>query len=173
MTDRDRSEDGQQRAEGADRGREGFGDDGGTRVGRPSPATGADEQTGHTGPSSQPVKEGLEGAIFEGDEDARDRGAVRKPGPGGASSRERPDASGSLGAGAEAAEGTHNAMRERSPAEQSGVDAAADQLGDTADATDDDAGRRGSEPLTGRTNEHVSGYGGAGGTPKTSSDQRE
>lgn len=156
MSDRSRSGDEQQRAEGADRGREGFGDDGGTRVGRPSPAAGADRGTG---PSSQPVKEGLEGGIFE--EEGGRRSAT---GSGG----------GSTGAGAEAAEGTHNAMRERSPGENSGVDAAADQLGDAGDSGGDaDDTRRGSEPLAGRTKEHVSGYGGAGGAPKTSSDQRE
>ena len=37
-------------------------DDGGTRVGRPDPARGAE---GGDGPSTQPVKEGLEGAVFE------------------------------------------------------------------------------------------------------------
>lgn len=149
MSDRTSSGDEQQRANGADEGREGFGDDGGTRVGRPSPGTGADR---HTGPSTEPVKEGLEGAIFE---------------EGGERRSEAGSGGGSTGAGAEAAEGTHNAMRPRAPGESSGVDAAADQLGDA------DSSRRGSEPLTGRTQEHVSGYGGAGGKPKTSSDQRE
>lgn len=118
-------------------GREGFGDDGGTRVGRPDPARGADAGTG---PSSQPVKEGLEGAVFEGEP---------------------------TGAGAEAAEGTHGAMRDRSPSKNSGADAASDQNADKDNA------RRGSEPLTGRDSEHVSGYGGQGGKPRTSSDQRE
>ena len=70
MSDRAQSGDRQPRDPDADRGREGFGDDGGARVGRPDPA-----QAGqHTGPSSQPVKEGLEGAIFEDTEDAHGRG---------------------------------------------------------------------------------------------------
>jgi hypothetical protein len=53
MRDRDR----QERRE--DERREGFGDDQGTRIGRPDVTR---------GPSSQPVKEGLEGAIFEEDD---------------------------------------------------------------------------------------------------------
>ena len=68
MDDR-RSGDEQRRTPEGDRGREGFGDDAGTRVGRPDPARGAER---HTGPSSQPTKEGLEGAIFEGDEGEQD-----------------------------------------------------------------------------------------------------
>ena len=84
------------------------------------------------------------------------------------SADERKSAAGEpTGAGAEAAEGTHNAMRPRSPSDNTGTDAAADQLGDKDDP------RRGSEPLPGRQTEHVSGYGGAGGRPKESSDQRE
>jgi hypothetical protein len=161
MSDRSESGDRQQRGPGADRGREGFGDDGGTRVGRPDPAQGADQ---HTGPSSQPVKEGLEGAVFEESGDAR--GGVSKSDAGAAASRGSQGGA-PTGAGAEAAEGTHNAMRDRSPGENSGVDAAADQI-----ERKDDSSRRGSEPLTGRDQEHVSGYGGAGGAPKKSSDQR-
>ena len=168
MSDRGESGDRQQRSPEADRGREGFGDDGGTRVGRPDPAQGAAEGgEQHTGPSSQPVKEGLEGAIFDDTEDAHGRGHMPKSGSDAASSRESQRGS-PTGAGAEAAEGTHNAMRDRSPADNSGVDAANDQLG-----TKGDDSRRGSEPLTGRDAEHVSDYGGAGGSPKRSSDQRE
>jgi len=163
MRDRSESGDRQQRSPGADRGREGFGDDGGTRVGRPDPAQGADR---HTGPSSEPVDEGLEGAIFDDAEDAHGRGRMPKSASDAASSRESQRGS-PTGAGAEAAEGTHNAMRDRSPQQKSGVDAASDQLGNK-----DDRSRRGSEPLAGRDDEHVSGYGGAGGTPKRSSDQR-
>ena len=152
MTDRNE----QRGDEGSGRGgREGFGDDGGTRVGRPDPAEGADASTG---PSSQPVSEGLEGAVFEGESDER-------PGARTASGLGRSGQP--TGAGAEAAEGTHDAMRDRSPSENSGVDAATDQNADKGNA------RRGSEPLTGRDQEHVSGYGGRGGEPRTSSDQRE
>jgi hypothetical protein len=38
----------------------GFGDDQGTRIGAPSPS-----RREHEGPSSQPVKEGLEGGMLE------------------------------------------------------------------------------------------------------------
>ena len=57
--------------------RGGFGDDQGTRVGQPDRGAGDEsERAGrgkHTGPSSQPVKEGLEGAILEDDEGARNQ----------------------------------------------------------------------------------------------------
>ena len=69
----------------------------------------------------------------------------------------------SLGAGSEAAQGVHGA--------QSGSDPGARPetgRGDDAAGTD----RAGSEPL-GREREHLSGYGGHGGAPKTSSDARE
>ena len=150
MTDRQRGRDD---AGGAREGREGFGDDGGTRVGRPDPAKGADVSTG---PSSQPVKEGLEGAVFEEEEDGAENPNARN-----ASGRGRP-----TGAGSEAAEGTHDAMHGQGPSSRTSADQAA---GGTAG---DDA-RRGSEPLTGREREHESGYGGRGGSPRTSSDQRE
>ena len=76
------------RAAGADANREGYGDDGGTRVGRPDPGRRADAGSG---PSSQPVKEGLEGGVFEGE--------------GGANT----------GAGGEAAQGIHDANEGGSP----------------------------------------------------------
>ena len=76
----DRFDDGQ-RAAGADAGREGYGDDGGTRVGRPDTGRGADAGTG---PSSQPVKEGLEGAVFEGDEGGTGAGSEAAQGIQGA-----------------------------------------------------------------------------------------
>ena len=57
--------------------RGGYGDDQGTRVGSPDPGSAdGSEREGrgpHTGPSTQPVKEGLEGAVLEDDEHARDR----------------------------------------------------------------------------------------------------
>lgn len=118
-----------QRAQGADAGREGYGDDGGTRVGRPDTGRGADAGTG---PSSQPVKEGLEGAVFEGDE-------------------------GGTGAGSEAAQGIEGARDGK----------------EGAGGTRGGASRLGSEPLANREQEHKSGYGGEGGAPRTSSDQRE
>ena len=122
-----------QRAEGADAGREGYGDDGGTRVGRPDAGRTSDAGSG---PSSQTTKEGLEGAIFEGE--------------GGANT----------GAGSEAAQGIHGAQ-ESGAGQGSG--------GGSLGGND----RMGSEPLANRQQEHKSGYGGEGGSPRTSSDQRE
>lgn len=151
MADRDNE---RGRPTDSDRGRKGFGDDGGTRIGRPDPAQGADR---NPGPSTQPVKEGLEGAVFESDPDTSDR-ASRS-----ASSSDR----GPTGAGAEAAEGTHGAQGRRGPDQRSSVDPSSSST--RGDADD----RRGSEPLAGREDTHVSGYGGAGGRPKHSSDQRE
>ena len=99
---------------------------------------------------------------------SRDPGDPGDPGDADDTSARATDQGKPTGAGAEAAEGTHNATQPRAPSQNSGVGAAADQPGDP-----DDGDRRGSEPLSGRTDEHVSGYGGAGGTPKESSDQRE
>lgn len=73
------------------------------------------------------------------------------------------DDRGPTGAGAEAAEGTLAAGGDRAPSDRSGVDAAPNA---------GEADRPGSEPLTGRKTQHVSGYGGKGGEPRESSDQR-
>ena len=71
--------------------------------------------------------------------------------------------SGPSGMGSEASEGVHGAGG-RSEADKSGV---------VADRTEGTKGRKGSEPLDGASNKHRSGYGGSGGKPVTSSDQRE
>jgi hypothetical protein len=63
---------------------------------------------------------------------------------------ERSKPSPATGAGSEAAEGVHGATPES-------------EAGD----------RAGSEPLSDREKEHRSGYGGAGGKPVKSSDQKE
>jgi hypothetical protein len=109
MADRDR---------GGPRKREGFGDDQGTRVGRPDEGT------------------------------AEGRGAGEP-----------------TGAGAEAAEGLHSAGG-RDERENSG-------LSERDTGRSDDSERAGSEPLGGREREHRSGYGGQGGKPVQSSDERE
>ena len=67
------------------------------------------------------------------------------------------------GAGSEAAEGLHGAGG-RSEEDKSGV---------TANREKGSQDRSGSEPLEERTEQHRSGYGGSGGAPVTSSDQRE
>jgi hypothetical protein len=67
------------------------------------------------------------------------------------------------GMGSEAAEGLHGAAG-RSEKDKSSV---------TAKRVEDAKSQKGSEPLEERTQQHVSGYGGSGGAPVTSSDQRE
>lgn len=97
-------------------GREGLGDDMGTRVGRPDPGQGGPEEgtEGRTGMGGE-ANQGINGAQRGGERGASiERGTDERP----------PD-------------------------------------------------RAGSEPLPGRQGEHESGYGGQGGTPRTSSDQRE
>ena len=79
----------------------------------------------------------------------------------------------SLGMGAEAVEAVHAEQQDRAgrpadPAAATQQDAAATGRGADAGGAD----RAGSEPL-GRTREHVPSYGGMGGAPRTSSDQRE
>ena len=141
------SGDEQTRSAAGDRGREGFGDDGGTRVGRPDTARGAgrgDDDVSQ-GPSTRPVKEGLEGAVLEGDDDAKDRART-----------------GATGAGNEAAQSIHNAQSDRAPEDTGG------KLNESPDAAGGRGSldRHGSEPLEGRTTEHESNYGGKMGEPR-------
>ena len=144
----DRDTSGKGRGEEGSRRREdgGFGDDGGTRVGRPDP--GASEAAPSSG-TDVPV--GEEGSILEGEKSRR-----------GTTASDR----GNTGAGAEAAEGMHS-TKGRSPQERSGVERAHGEPG-----RGEGAGLSGSEPLRHRETEHKSGYGGEGTDPKTSSDQR-
>jgi hypothetical protein len=73
------------------------------------------------------------------------------------------------GTGSEASEGVHSAQ-------QGGARDESDKTGltgqETGRSSRDGGQRAGSEPLD-RSNEHRSGYGGAGGTPVNSSDTRE
>lgn len=69
----------------------------------------------------------------------------------------------STGAGAEAAEGVHG-LEEQGSGKKPG-----DHRGKANAGSND----QGSEPLEGRNREHRSGYGGSGGEPVASSDQRE
>lgn len=140
---RDRTQDRtQDRTKEADAVREGFGDDQGTRVGRPTPGA-------------------------EGDADRRPDHLSRGFRLSGADGDEEDTGTGT-GAGAEAAEGIHTTEK-RDPQDTSALEDV-----DTGRARPDEASvdRAGSEPL-GREREHESGYGGKGGEPKTSSDQRE
>jgi hypothetical protein len=129
--------------------REGFGDDQGTRVGSPDPERGASKRAR---PGTQPVDRGIEGSILDTSSDSSDQD----------------DAKGSMGAGAEAAAGLHGASRQSRPqARRTDVTNSATSTGQPQ------PGRPGSEPLEGTSQGHVSGYGGQGGEPRTSSDQRE
>lgn len=116
--------------------REGFGDDGGARVGRPDPSRGAEQgagrdDEGHSlGPSSRPVKEGLEGSIL-GDDAGETKDRAR---------------TGETSAGSEAARGLHEAGSGNEP------------------SGDDES--HGSEPLKERSREHETNYGGKMGEPR-------
>jgi hypothetical protein len=123
--------------------REGFGDDMGTRVGRPDQARRAplgDTQE-HAGPSTGTSEHDLEGSILDG-----------------AETRRGTENSESTGMGGEGAQGIHNVQQQRGTLDQ-------DQR--------QQSGMNGSEPLEGRGSEHKGSYGGEGGTPRVSSDQRE
>ncbi|MGH7665549.1 MAG: hypothetical protein ACRENI_14860 [Gemmatimonadaceae bacterium] len=134
--------------------RDGFGDDQGTRVGAPDPHANADEAM-HGISATRPVSN-----------------AMRASGKAGSSTGSTSKAGGRpTGSGAEAAEGIHNkgraaANRERKQEARHGVDAGRDQPNETPPT------QVGSEPLEERNTEHKSGYGGEGGKPKTSSDER-
>ena len=95
----------------------------------------------------------------------------------------RNDARGASGSGGEAAEGIHGASGGRDPGAKSSVEShptgraatggAGTSSGGGDKAASDGQDRTGSEPLTDRETEHRSGYGGSGGDPVSSSDQRE
>lgn len=147
MTDRGNARDDRSRQQGEGRRDEGFGDDAGTRVGRPD-----DPGVREAAPSSSTgVPNGEEGSILEGEPSRR-----------GMTASDR----GNTGAGAEASEGIHSTKGNRSD-ERSAVEHAHGEPG-----RGEGAGLSGSEPLRHRETEHKSGYGGEQENPKTSSDQR-
>jgi hypothetical protein len=76
---------------------------------------------------------------------------------------------GSLGAGSEATAGVHADQPATDGANAAGTDGTDAVTGRGAEGSAD---RAGSEPL-GREREHKPSYGGEGGKPRTSSDQRE
>ena len=81
----------------------------------------------------------------------------------------RRSTTGSLGAGSEATAGVHADQPATDGANAAGTDGTDAVTGRGAEGTAD---RAGSEPL-GREREHKPSYGGEGGKPRTSSDQRE
>jgi hypothetical protein len=74
------------------------------------------------------------------------------------------------GTGSEASEGMHDAQQGggRNEGDATGLSGQ-----DTGRSTRDGGTRAGSEPLAEEGDQHRSGYGGAGGAPVTSSDERE
>lgn len=151
-------------------GRQGYGDDGGARIGSPDAGRADERSTGSSGTSrdgSSRLARGVgdadaeEGSILDEDEATRGgRSEMRADGSsmtGGTLDKSQRAQSGTpergSGAGAEGAQGVHSR-----------------QGGQSAPRTDD---RAGSEPLEGRGREHKPSYGGEGGEPRTSSDQRE
>ena len=124
--------------------REGFGDDQGARVGRPDQAKRA--PLGDADVHAGPSTNSSEHDL---------EGSILD----GAETHRGTDEGESTGMGAEGAQGIHGTQEQR---------------GGTLDHEQrEQAGMRGSEPLTDRGNEHKPSYGGEGGTPRTSSDQRE
>jgi hypothetical protein len=95
---------------------------------------------------------------------------IGSPDPGDPSRRNQPgDAT---GAGSEAAEGIHGADGDRDPTDRSALEGQETGRGDQESRRGDSEERSGSEPLVDRETERRSGYGGAGGKPVKSSDQR-
>jgi hypothetical protein len=169
--------------------REGLGDDMGTRIGRPDPASaGALDDRSMARLSENADDRGIEGAVLAGSDDPRG-----SQGPRGAESGSRtsaradgssmdtgggetldhaqraesgtPERGSPSGIGGEANQGVHGAQRSR----QGSPGGAKIERGTDEQSPD----RPGSEPLRGRQSEHESGYGGEGGSPRTSSDRRE
>jgi hypothetical protein len=73
-----------------------------------------------------------------------------------------------LGGGSEAAEGIHGLGSTAGPDADTALEGRS-----TGVSVRDGAKRAGSEPLLERSVEHKPGYGGEGGAPRTSADQRE
>jgi hypothetical protein len=151
--------------------REGFGDDGGARVGRPDSGRADERATSDSSMARLAHNAGgpdaVEGSILD-DETRRAQASLggrselradgsSMTGDNGTLDRSQRAQSGTpergSGAGAEGAQGVHSRKAE-----------------EAAPGTDD---RAGSEPLEGRGREHKGSYGGEGGVPRTSSDQRE
>ena len=133
------------------------------------------ERRGRSGPSSQSVPEGLEGAVLEADErDQNQSGHRSEPERGRAEAKKgrAPSSGKRTGAGAEAAEGVHALGAQQEGDEQRSRSTPATDSANTS-GSPSDMERAGSEPLHGTSEQHVSGYGGGGRGPRNSSDTRE
>ena len=163
--------------------REGFGDDGGARVGRPDAPRPDERSMERLADSADPSGEGIEGSVLGGERsERRADGSSMTGGLHGSSRHERTNdaaqraqamASGGeaaqkpSGAGAEASRSVEGAGK--SP-EGASVPVGTDE---SNQVEAHGADRAGSEPLVDRKTEHKPGYGGDMGEPRTSSDQRE
>ena len=162
--------------------REGFGDDGGTRVGRPDAPSPDDRSMARL--ADQQDSEGIEGSVL-GDTSAGARATNRADGSSMSEGPSNHQGQGShdtkhrtndhaqraeSGMGGEANRGVEGAQRGGASIPR-GTDEGSARGAGGADSTDED--RAGSEPLAGREREHKPSYGGEGGSPRTSSDQRE
>ena len=131
--------------------------------GRASGRGGGGRSSPGRGAQSRSEGSGRAGAGRSGNKSGAGRSAS-----GGASSR------GSAGAGSEAAEGIHGSSSRRGESSRTsatGARSPSRQTSSSSSRTTND--RSGSEPMRGSEEQHVSGYGGAGGTPKTGSQERE
>ncbi|MFL5577853.1 MAG: hypothetical protein ACJ79S_18010 [Gemmatimonadaceae bacterium] len=186
--DRKNSQKGARSPEQAKNVREGFGDDAGTRVGRPDPErAGSLDDRSVARLSENADDRGIEGAVLAGSDNPRGSEGQRGT-ESGSRSATRADGSrmdagrgetldhtqrAESGMGGEANQGVHGAQRDQ-PDSRSSDSPSAPRGADIPRGTDEHAPERsGSEPLRGRQSEHQSGYGGEGGTPRTSSDRRE
>ena len=153
-------------------GREGFGDDGGARVGRPD-AGRTDERS---------VDKSMARLSDSASEGGLEGGVLDEASKGGKRSDTRADGSFMAGRTVDETDGQtlDKAQRAQSgtPARESGADGAEAargvhgaqaQRGTSGEKND----RAGSEPLEDRKSEHKGSYGGEGGAARTSSDQRE
>jgi hypothetical protein len=141
--------------------RDGFGDDAGTRVGRPDAPAPDDRSMARLSEESVQDEDSprIEGSVLDERDDSAARGSRRPDGSDMSGGTNDHAQRAQAGMGSEASEGMHGAQR-----------GGASIRG----GTDEEAGDRpGSEPLAGRQREHKSGYGGEGGEPRTSSDKRE
>ena len=152
-------------------GREGYGDGGGSRIGRPDQGR-ADERA--TSDSSMARLSHNAGGADAEEGSILDDEAGNASGTRGGRSEMRADGSSMTGAD----QTLDHAQRAQSGTPERGSGAGAEgaqgvhsrQGGQSAPRGDD---RAGSEPLEGREREHKGSYGGEGGAPRTSSDQRE
>lgn len=144
---------------------QGYGDDQGTHIGRPR-ESGRENDRDSGQPGAHSVRDGLEGSVLDGGDDSKSAEASAVDGSQGRSR-------GRTGAGAEAAQGIHGMPGAGGePNKGTSNRAGEGQSAGGASGQEGDVEHSGSEPLHGSSQQHRSGYGGRGGAPDTSSDQR-